>query len=234
MIKTLYPIFQHWSERSSVYIISDTHFEDSDCKLMDPDWITPEEQVNIINKLVHKSDTLIHLGDVGNPEWISKLKAGYKVLILGNHDKGKNTYLRKKTSVVTEFNTFEEQEKAWNKGEIDHMGTDFRRPFIYGEKIIDNHLFDEVYEGCLFISDKILLSHEPVYGLPWCLNIHGHDHNSVESYKEGCKHINLAANVCGYTPINLGKIIKDGVLSDIDSIHRQTIDRATEKKMSNK
>ena len=227
MIKTLYPIFQHWSERSSVYIISDTHFEDSDCKLMDPDWITPEEQVDIIN-------TLIHLGDVGNPEWISKLKAGYKVLILGNHDKGKNTYLRKKTSVITEFNTFEEQEKAWDKGEINHMGTNFHRPFIYGEKIVDNHLFDEVYEGCLFISDKILLSHEPVYGLPWCLNIHGHDHNGVESYKEECKHINLAANVCGYTPINLGKIIKDGVLSGIDSIHRQTIDRATEKKMSNK
>ena len=182
--------------------------------------------------MVHKNDTLIHLGDVGNPEWIGKLKAGHKVLILGNHDKGKNTYLRKKTSDITEFNTFEEQEKAWDKGEINHMGTNFHRPFIYGEKIVDNHLFDEVYEGCLFISDKILLSHEPVYGLPWCLNIHGHDHNGVEPYKEGCKHINLAANVCGYTPINLGKIINDGVLSGIDSIHRQTIDRATEKKMS--
>jgi hypothetical protein len=42
--------------------------------------------------------------------------------------------------------------------------------------------------------------------------------------------LNLAANVCGYTPINLGKIIKEGILSDIDSIHRQTIDRAVEKK----
>ncbi len=47
---------------------------------------------------------------------------------------------------------------------------------------------------------------------PWCLNIHGHDHGNEEPYKEGCKHINLAANVCGYTPINLGKIIKEGVL----------------------
>lgn len=185
MIKTLYPIFQHWSERGSAYIISDTHFEDSDCKLMNPDWITPEEQVNIINSIVHKNDTLIHLGDVGNPEWIGKLKAGHKVLIMGNHDQS-----------IQKFKLY----------------------------------FDEVYSGCLFISDKILLSHEPVYGLPWCLNIHGHDHNGVEPYKEECKHINLAANVCGYTPINLGKIIKDGVLSDIHSIHRQTIDRAAEKK----
>ena len=78
---------------------------------------------------------------------------------------------------------------------------------------------------------KILLSHEPVYGLNWCLNIHGHDHSGIESYKDGCKHITLAANVCGYTPINLGKIIKNGVLSDIESIHRITIDKAIEKKM---
>ena len=91
-------------------------------------------------------------------------------------------------------------------------------------------LFNEIYSGPLFIADKILLSHEPVYGLPWCLNIHGHDHSNIEAYKEGCKHINLAANVCGYTPINLGRIIKEGILSDIDSIHRITIDNQISRK----
>ena len=60
--------------------------------------------------------------------------------------------------------------------------------------------------------------------------IHGHDHNGVEPYKEGCNHMNLAANVCGYTPLNLGKIIKSGVLSNIQSIHRTTIDGAVERK----
>ena len=93
--------------------------------------------------------------------------------------------------------------------------------------------FDEIYTGPLFIAEKILLSHEPVCGLPWCLNIHGHDHNNMEPYKEGCKHINLAANVCGYTPINLGKIIKDGVLADVPSIHRMTIDRQVERGKKN-
>ena len=78
-------------------------------------------------------------------------------------------------------------------------------------------------EGPLFISEKILLSHEPVYGLSWCLNIHGHDHNGIEPYAEGCKHLNLAANVCGYTPVSLGQLIKEGILSDISSIHRQTM-----------
>ena len=90
--------------------------------------------------------------------------------------------------------------------------------------------FDEIYTGPLFISDKLLLSHEPVYGLPWCLNIHGHDHNNMEAYRDDCKHINLAANVCGYTPVNLGKLIKNGMLADICSIHRVTIDKAVMKK----
>ena len=151
---------------------------------MDPDWITPGEQLEIINKTVFKSDTFVCLGDVGNPNYIPMIRARKKILLLGNHD---------------------------SRG-------------AYKE------LFDEIYSGPLFIADKILLSHEPVYGLPWCLNIHGHDHNLMEAYHEECKHINLAANVCGYTPINLGKIIKEGVLSDIDSIHRQTIDRAVERK----
>ena len=72
-------------------------------------------------------------------------------------------------------------------------------------------IFDEIYDGPLFIAEKILLSHEPVSGLSWCLNIHGHDHSGIEDYAEGCKHLNLAANVCGYTPVSLGKLIKDGI-----------------------
>ena len=180
MILTLYEPFRHWSDGGSVYILSDLHFDDEDCRLMNPGWITPQEQVAIINSVVMKNDTFICLGDVGNPEHVQDIKARKKILILGNHD-AKGAY---------------------------------------------KNVFDEIYTGPLFIADKILLSREPVYGLPWCLNIHGHDHNKVEPYKEGCKHINLAANVCGYIPINLGKIIKEGVLADVPSIHRMTVDRA--------
>ena len=75
-------------------------------------------------------------------------------------------------------------------------------------------LFDEIYDGPLLIAEKILLSHEPVYALSWCLNIHGHDHSNIEPYKIECKHLNLAANVCGYMPVSLGKLIKEGILSD--------------------
>ena len=85
MIPTLYDKFKPWSANGSIYIISDTHFEDADCKLMDSNWISPQEYIDNIKKYVHKNDTLIHLGDVGNPEWLNQIKA-YKVLIMGNHD----------------------------------------------------------------------------------------------------------------------------------------------------
>ena len=167
MILTLYEPFRHWSETGSVYILSDPHFGDSDCKLMDPGWIEPEEQVARINAVVMKNDTFVCLGDVGQASFVKQIKARKKILLLGNHDKKK-----------------------------DYKG-----------------LFDEIYDGPLLIAEKILLSHEPVYGLPWCLNIHGHDHSNIEPYKIGCKHLNLAANVCGYIPVSLGKLIKEGILS---------------------
>ena len=34
MLPQLYKCFQHWSAGGSVYIYSDPHFEDSDCKIM--------------------------------------------------------------------------------------------------------------------------------------------------------------------------------------------------------
>lgn len=122
--------------------------------------------------------------------------------------------------------------RCWKTG-VYQRYQDKKKILILGNhdaKGVYANYFDEIYTGPLFIAEKILLSHEPVYGLPWCLNIHGHDYNNIEPYKEGCKHINLAANVCGYTPLNLGKIIREGVLADVPSIHRMTIVRASEKR----
>ena len=115
---------------------------------------------------------------MGNEKYIKQLKAGYKVLILGNHDRGKSNY------------TFD-------------------------------NLFDEVYGGPLFVGEKILLSHEPI-PLPFAVNIHGHCHNGV--FKESEKDYNVASDVINWTPVNLCKMIKEGLLSNVDSIHRITID----------
>lgn len=86
MIPALYEPFKHWAENGSVYILSDLHFADSDCKLMDPNWPAPEEQVAIINKIVVTNDTFVCLGDVGDPQYVPMIRAKKKVLLLGNHD----------------------------------------------------------------------------------------------------------------------------------------------------
>ena len=43
---------------------------------MSPDWISPQEQISIINGIVMKNDTFICLGGVGRPEYIKKSKKG--------------------------------------------------------------------------------------------------------------------------------------------------------------
>ncbi len=253
MIKALYEPFRSWSKDGSVYVYSDPHFKDSDCQLMDSDWISPDEQVKIINDIVHKNDTFICLGDVGDISYIAKLKAGRKILIKGNHDAGSENYKRKIRKYDYDFPTKEDAVKALKNGVITGYETDPHEPFIRG--YVDNNLFDEVYDGPLMISDKIILSHEPIYGLPWCLNIHGHDHGGKAVYytkkimpgfvddTDGtislekaciCHFVNVAANVCGYTPVSLGQMIKEGILSDIPTIHRLTIDKAEKKKQERK
>lgn len=186
----LYPCFKHWLEYDSIWIISDTHFNDIDCKYMDPNWITPEEHIQILKKVLNKQTLLIHLGDVGNASYLDELKC-YKVLITGNHD------------VLSK---------------------------------VASH-FDEVYDGPLFIADRILLSHEPIKGMElFALNIHGHVHQGYTCayYDDGEKmiisHVNLASDVAQYQPCNLGKLIKNGILSDKVNYHRITIQLAKEKK----
>ena len=177
MIKTLYQVFQHWSSKGSVWLYSDPHFDDPDCKLMDPEWLEPQDQIDRLKHYCHKNDTLLLLGDIGNPKYMEQLKC-YKVLILGNHDQS-----------ATKF-----------------------RPY-----------FDEIYTGPLIISDKIILSHEPLIQMPYLFNIHGHDH--AKWHSNGFNRLNVCSNVIDYTPISLGKLIDSGILKNIPTIHRYAIDK---------
>ena len=211
MIKSLYKIFQHWSKNGSVYLYSDPHFGDWESYTFRglTNNKTKEEldqfQVDNINKVVHKSDTIIFLGDIGDPTSLKKIK-GYKVLITGNHDKGSSIY---------------------------------------------EDYFDEIYTGCLTISDRIILSHEPIENCPpFLFNIHGHDHSGrdfttyvlkdydidmpnnemtknyltcIKNYK--LNKLNLCAEWINYTPVSLSDIIRSGVLTNISTIHRDYLDK---------
>ena len=93
-------------------------------------------------------------------------------------------------------------------------------------------VFDEVYSGPLWISQKLVLSHEPIRSVSRdtyeniAFNIHGHDHGGIKRDY----HLNIAQNIYGYVPLNLNQFIKSGQLKKINDIHRVTIDNATERK----
>lgn len=168
-----------WKNYQTIYIISDTHFGDNDLKKAFPNRPSDDELVKLINSKVGKKDLLIHLGDVGDLEYMKKIR-GHKILIAGNHESGLEKY---------------------------------------------KEVFEQVFSGALIIGKKILLSHEPL-DISWAFNIHGHDHAGAK--RKG--HLNVCADVIGYTPINFNQFLKSGAFSKIQTIHRETIDGAIERK----
>ncbi len=247
MYKGLYDKFSNWFRGGNIWLYSDPHFGDEEMKYIRKNYIGDEEQVRRINSKVGKNDTIIFLGDIGDVEWIKKVR-GYKVLIMGNHDSGATNYKKKveylpsicpkcKGEVVFDLETARNcgMEYAWCK----NCGT--VRPIDREE---NNHLFDEVYEGPVFINDKVVLSHEPFpmarltsrdekgYSKDvYCFyNIHGHDHsNTLQKFPDD-PFMNVCAEHIDYTPVSLLSMLKKGTFSKIDNIHRFTIDRATAKK----
>lgn len=200
MYKGLYDCFKHWYHGGSIYIISDPHFNDPEMVYLRKNYISDIEQVKRINSKVGKNDTIIFLGDIGDLSFIQQIR-GYKILIQGNHDRGATIYKRDYLKIHTP----------------DHANLPIQ---------VDNKLFDEVYEGCLMISDKIILSHEPV-DFPYAYNIHGHVHGEHE---DDNMHLNVCAEHIDYTPICLKDILNSGHLKGILSIHRECIDKATDRK----
>ena len=229
-IQGLYKIFDHWHKEGTLWIYSDPHFDDAELAAGVANRPSAEEQVKMINAKVGKKDTIIFLGDIGNVEWIKKIR-GYKVLIMGNHDAGRTNYERVIAHERFEFDRCEE-------GVRDSMaclypncrysveeGYGFHAPFEWWDAYADNQLFDEVFEGPVMIGEKLILSHEPV-DIPWAFNIHGHDHAGAKRKN----HLNVCADVIGYVPVNMNQFMKSGALSHIETIHRETIDKATLRK----
>lgn len=226
MIAGLYKIFDHWHAQGTLFIYSDPHFNDADLKagIERPD---AEELVKLINSKVGRKDTIIILGDIVDIEPVKKIR-GYKVLIMGNHDSGRTNYERQ---VITQLFSKElytkEQVLDLMKTMYPNCRYTIDEEYEFWKVSADNQLFDEVYEGPLMIGEKLILSHEPV-DVPWAFNIHGHIHDS--KHKNDKHHFNVCADTIGYVPINMNQWMKQGYLSCIESIHRTTINKATERK----
>lgn len=234
MYKNLYDQFAHWFHdgKGTVYFYSDPHFNDDEMKYLRKNYIGDDEQVRRINSKIGKYDTLVILGDVGDIEWVRKIR-GYKVLVMGNHDAGATNYKRIKSIKYFSPNIADGSEgdvmlkQALTVGykykgiEINDFGQS-RAKYEY-----DNHLFDEVYEGALMIAPNIILSHEPVE-FPYAVSVHGHDHSNWN--KGG---INMCAEHINYTPVPLKELVEKGMFQAPD-IHRETIDKAIDRKAKRK
>lgn len=233
-IQGLYKIFDQWHEEGTLYIYSDPHFDDVDLITNIKHRLTSEEQVKAINAKCGRKDTIIILGDIGNVEWVKQIRAKRKILVMGNHDAGRSNYERQ---IITRKFPQEIFQKDGALAEMQRVypgcrytiseGCQFNSPFEYWKITADNMLFDEVYEGPVMIAEKLILSHEPV-DVPWAFNIHGHIHDS--KHKNDKHHFNVCSDVINYTPINMNQWMKQGYISRVESIHRTTIDKATERK----
>ena len=229
-------VYKEYNERwckQTVWIYSDPHFGDEELAAGTPGRPSADEQVAMINSCVGRKDTLIILGDVGDVEYVRKLRGERKILICGNHDAGSTNYEREiKTLIFDQDKYSREDVRSLMLAEYPGYGIsieeswEFHAPFKRWVVKIDNKLFDEVYEGGLIVGEKLILTHEPV-DIPWLFNIHGHDH--AGAIRPG--HLNVCSDVRGYKPLNLNHILgKEGHLAKVQSIHRVTIDKATERK----
>ena len=195
-----------WNKGGTLYFYSDPHFGDEEMKIYRKNYVNDDEQIRRINSKVGKKDTIVFLGDIGDVNYIKKIR-GYKVLIMGNHDKGVSNYKREIHYYSDLGEIFVDDLSGLEKSEI---------------RVEDNHLFDEVYAGPLMISDRILLSHEPI-PLPYVLNIHGHDHSNKEAVSP--HHLNMCAEHIDYTPVLFKDIVRSGIMKEVPDIHRFTIDK---------
>ncbi|WQJ53582.1 MAG: phosphoesterase [Wendovervirus sonii] len=104
----------------NTYIISDTHFSsDRTLELSKRPFKTVEEMdwhmIQKWNDTVHPCDTIYHLGDFGNFEYLKYLN-GYKRFIRGNYERTEDT---------KEELTFKQQEKKYLKFGFDEYYGDF-------------------------------------------------------------------------------------------------------------
>lgn len=228
----IYDMFAQKWDGQTVWLYSDPHFSDMDLECGIKNRPSDDDQIRRINAKCGRKDTLIILGDVGNIDCVRRLRAAHKVLIMGNHDAGATNYKREIKKIKFDKKEYSKEEvraivmtdyPGWRIN-IDE-GYDFHSPFEYWIAEVDNCLFDEVYEGALIVGEKLILSHEPV-DIPWLYNVHGHDHAGAARPN----HMNVCADVIRYEPINFNQFLKSGHMSKIQTIHRETIDKATDRK----
>ena len=199
MVTGLYNIFNTLWGMQTIWLYSDPHFGETEEESGLTNKPTDTEQVQRINSKVGRKDTIIFLGDIGDPSWLKGIR-GYKVLITGNHDTGISNYQRDRFQ-----RSFDADE--WQKDEV-YMKMKQEQP-----------------DHCVTV-EKSYDVHTPLE-IDVMFNIHGHTHSLTLTTD---KDLNVCSMNTNYIPINLNQLMKHGLTSKVDSIHRITIDNATARK----
>lgn len=76
------------------------------------------------------------------------------------------------------------------------------------------------------VGPKLVFSHEPIE-IDGMFNVHGHIHNLTAPTD---RDLNVCSMNVNYTPVNLNQLMKHGLISKVDSVHRITIDNAAARK----
>ena len=203
MAKVLYDIFEKaWKKTnsSSIWLISDTHFGDTELSQKGLRDITPEEQVKRINSKVGKNDTIICLGDVGDPSYFKQIR-GYKILIQGNHDKGKTVYEEYFDEV------YDGELIISSKIKLTHLP-------ILSPYILDIHGHCHPYKKPDFTG----LSYDKII-----------EKQLEKAKKSELPALNLCADYLDFYPINLNVIVKSGLLKLVKNPVRELIDSKDKK-----
>lgn len=220
-----------WEKCQNVYICADTHFSDLDMReyFNHP---SAEEKVKKINSVVSRQDCLIILGDIGERKWVKDIKAKVKICIMGNHDSSANNLKRQAYHKKYDVDKYTLQEARQDFEKYYSRKTlyitydecfDMHAPFHYYRFTGDNKLFDYVFQGVLTIGEKVILSHEHI-AVPGMYNLHGHHHSP--DWLDTSERMCLCMEKINYTPLNLKKLLTDGRLKNIETLHHQTIEKA--------
>jgi len=153
------------------YVYSDPHFGHTKLRIVGRPEFESDEQMHEVmvknyNKVITDKNTrVIWMGDLGEKKFIEEFlpkMRGYKLLILGNHDKYSKAFYEK--------------------------------------------YFDEVHEGGIFWSKRILISHHPMPVEEGIINIHGHTH--LLDVATG-RHFNVCVERTGYAPVPMSVFEKE-------------------------
>lgn len=232
MVIGLYDIFNARWGGQTIWLYSDPHFGETEEESGLTHKLADAEQVRRINSKVGRKDTIIFLGDIGESSWLKDIR-GYKVLITGNHDAGVSNYQRYKFQRSFDAAKWQKDEVYMEMKQnypdyriIVEEVYDFHAPFTRWVATMDNQLCDEVYTGPLIIGPKLIFSHEPIE-IDGMFNVHGHIHNLTAPTD---RDLNVCSMNVNYTPVNLNQLMKHGLTSKVDSVHRITIDNAAARK----